>query len=692
MPEKADFIFELGTEELPPVALKTLISAFEKDVVDQLGLAGLLFSECKSFASPRRLAIRVTDCSLQQPDTTIDKKGPAIQAAFDQEGKPSKAAEGFARSCGVEVSELGRQKTDKGEWLSYQLTEKGKTAAELLPAIIQTALDNLPIPKRMRWGDSNAMFVRPVHWVLFLLGENVVNCKILGKPSGNVTYGHRFHHPEAITIDSASDYEEQLSKSGNVIADYEKRKSLIEDQLNQAAQSLNGHVPLDSALLDEVAALVEWPVAVVGNFDQEFLAVPHEALILTMKKNQKYFPVFDKDEKLLNHFITIANIESSNPETIQLGNERVIRPRLADAKFFWEQDARKTLEDRLETLKSIVFQKQLGSIYDKSVRVSRLASHIANLIGGNPDLAERAGLISRCDLVTEMVYEFADMQGIMGRYQAQRDGENPEIAQAMDEIYMPRFSGDQLPRTQTGIALAIADRLDTITGIFGIGLKPSGTKDPFALRRASLGLLRILREYSLSINLHDLITESIKLHGNNQNENATSSDVNTYILDRLNGIFAEDGVSTKLVQAVASVNPGNVIDFQNRIAAVEAFSQLPESENLAAANKRIQNILKKTKQQIPVKTDTGLFELDQESNLYNMLTVKEKDIEPLLVNDNYQQILLSLVELKQPIDEFFDHVMVMAEDNNIRLNRLSLLQRVHQLFFKVADISVLQDS
>ena len=692
MPEQADFIFELGTEELPPVALKTLISAFEKDVVDQLGLAGLLFSECKSFASPRRLAIRVSDCSLQQPDTTIDKKGPAIQAAFDQEGKPSKAAEGFARSCGVDVSDLGRQKTDKGEWLSYQLIEKGKTAAELLPAIIQTALDNLPIPKRMRWGDSNAMFVRPVHWVLFLLGENVVNCKILGKPSGNVTYGHRFHHPEAITIDSASDYEEQLSKSGNVIADYEKRKSLIEDQLNQAAQSLNGHVPLDSALLDEVAALVEWPVAVVGNFDQEFLAVPHEALILTMKKNQKYFPVFDKDEKLLNHFITIANIESSNPETIQLGNERVIRPRLADAKFFWEQDARKTLEDRLETLKSIVFQKQLGSIYDKSVRVSRLASHIANLIGGNPDLAERAGLISRCDLVTEMVYEFADMQGIMGRYQAQRDGENPEIAQAMDEIYMPRFSGDQLPRTQTGIALAIADRLDTITGIFGIGLKPSGTKDPFALRRASLGLLRILREYSLSINLHELITESIKLHGNNLTENATSSDVNTYILDRLNGIFAEDGISTKLVQAVASVNPGNVIDFQNRIAAVEAFSQLPESENLAAANKRIQNILKKTKQQIPVKTDTGLFELDQESNLYNMLTVKEKDIEPLLVKNNYQQILLSLVELKQPIDEFFDHVMVMAEDNNIRLNRLSLLQRVHQLFFKVADISVLQDS
>ena len=691
MPEKADFIFELGTEELPPVALKTLISAFEKDVVDQLGLAGLIFSECKSFASPRRLAIRVSDCSLQQPDTTIDKKGPAIQAAFDQEGKPSKAAEGFARSCGVEVSELGRQKTDKGEWLSYQLTEKGKSAAELLPAIIQTALDNLPIPKRMRWGDSNAMFVRPVHWVLFLLGENVVNCKILGKPSGNVTYGHRFHHPEAITIDSASDYEEQLSKSGNVIADYEKRKSLIEDQLNQVAQSLNGHVPLDSALLDEVAALVEWPVAVVGNFDQEFLAVPHEALILTMKKNQKYFPVFDKNEKLLNHFITIANIESSNPETIQLGNERVIRPRLTDAKFFWEQDARKTLEDRLETLKSIVFQKQLGSIYDKSVRVSRLASHIANLIGGNPDLAERAGLISRCDLVTEMVYEFADMQGIMGRYQAQRDGENPEIAQAMDEIYMPRFSGDQLPRTQTGIALAIADRLDTITGIFGIGLKPSGTKDPFALRRASLGLLRILREYSLSINLHELITESIKLHGNNLTENATSSDVNTYILDRLNGIFAEDGISTKLVQAVASVNPGNVIDFQNRIAAVEAFSQLPESGNLAAANKRIQNILKKTKEQIPVKTDTGLFELDQESNLYNMLTVKEKDIEPLLIKNNYQQILLSLVELKQPIDDFFDHVMVMAEDNNIRLNRLSLLQRVHQLFFKVADISVLQD-
>lgn len=692
MSDCADLLFELGTEELPPVALKSLKSAFQKDVVGRLEQTGLQFSSCKSFASPRRLAIMVSDCSLQQPDNNIDRRGPAVQAAFDKEGNPTKAAEGFAKSCGVEVADLGRQKTEKGEWLSYQLTEKGKTAAELLPGIFEAALDNLPIPKRMRWGNSNAMFVRPVHWVLFLLGDQVVDCSILDTQSDNFTYGHRFHHPEAISINSAAEYEDKLSSTGYVIADFEQRKNLIEKQLLEAAKKINGHIPVDTALLDEVTALVEWPVAIIGDFDKEYLEVPHEALILTMKKNQKYFPVFDNDQKLLNHFITIANIESSNPETIQKGNERVIRPRLADAKFFWEQDAKQTLEQRLDHLKGIVFQKQLGSIYDKSLRVSKLASHISNLIGGNPDLAERAGLISRCDLVTEMVYEFADMQGIMGRYQAERDGENSEVAQAMDEIYMPRFSGDQLPRTQTGISLALADRLDTLTGIFGIGLKPSGTKDPFALRRASLGLLRILREYSLSLNLHEIIGESISLHGSNITENTTSSEVNTYILERLKGIFSEDGISTKLVNAVASINPSNVVDFENRIAAVEAFSQLPEAENLAAANKRIQNILKKTDEQVPVKTDDGLFELDQERSLFEMISRKENDIEPLLADKNYQQILISLVELKQPIDDFFDHVMVMAEDKAIRQNRLSLLQRVHHLFYKVADISVLQDS
>ena len=692
MSNSADLIFELGTEELPPVALKSLKSAFEKDVVERLQQAGLGFSSYKSFASPRRLAIMVSECALQQPDNKIDKRGPAVQAAFDKDGNPTKAAEGFARSCGVDIADLSRQKTDKGEWLSYQLTEKGKSAAELLPGIIQAALDNLPIPKRMRWGNSNAMFVRPVHWVLFLLGDQVVNCSILDTQSSNISYGHRFHHPQSITINSAAEYEDKLSAIGKVIADFEQRKNLIEKQLLDAAEKINGHVPVDAVLLDEVTALVEWPVAIIGDFDPEYLEVPHEALILTMKKNQKYFPVFDNNKKLLNHFITIANIDSSNPETIQKGNERVIRPRLADAKFFWEQDAKQTLEARLEHLKAIVFQKQLGSIYDKSLRVSKLASHISNLIGGNPDLAERAGLLSRCDLVTEMVYEFADMQGIMGRYQAQRDGENSEVAQAMDEIYMPRFSGDQLPRSQTGIALALADRLDTVTGIFGIGLKPSGTKDPFALRRASLGLLRILREYSLSLNLHDLIGESISLHGNSLTENATSSEVNTYILERLKGIFSEDGISTKLINAVATVNPSNVVDFENRIAAVDAFSQLAEAENLAAANKRIQNILKKTDEQVPVKPDNGLFELEQETSLFEIITQKENQIEPLLLNKNYQQILLSLVELKQPIDDFFDHVMVMAEDSAVRLNRLSLLQQVHHLFYKVADISVLQDS
>ncbi len=515
MVETTDLLFELGTEELPPTALAHLSAALTAEFQNGLNDAKLVFSEIHSFATPRRLGLLVKDCALQQPDQEIDKRGPAVQAAFDQQGNPTRAAQGFASSCGVSVDELGRLQTDKGEWLNYQFTEKGKSAVELLPAISQTALDKLPIPKRMHWGNSDAMFVRPVHWLLFLLGDEVVPCTILDAESSNLTYGHRFHHPQAIKIIHPAEYEERLRTEGKVIADFSARRTSIIEQIETAAKTINGHVPIDEALLDEVTALVEWPAVIVGNFEEEYLQVPHEALILTMKKNQKYFPVFDSEERLKNNFITISNIDSKNPDTIRDGNERVIRPRLSDAKFFWEQDAKPTLENRLDHLKEIVFQKQLGSIYAKSARVSALASHIASLIEGDTQLAERAGLLSRCDLVTEMVFEFADMQGIMGRYQATRDGENPEIAQAMDEIYMPRFSGDVLPQTKTGIAIALADRFDTLTGIFGIGLKPSGTKDPFALRRASLGIIRILREHSLTLNIQDLIKQSSKLHGKN---------------------------------------------------------------------------------------------------------------------------------------------------------------------------------
>lgn len=692
MVETTDLLFELGTEELPPTALAHLSAALTAEFQNGLNDAKLVFSEIHSFATPRRLGLLVKDCALQQPDQEIDKRGPAVQAAFDQQGNPTRAAQGFASSCGVSVDELGRLQTDKGEWLNYQFTEKGKSAVELLPAISQTALDKLPIPKRMHWGNSDAMFVRPVHWLLFLLGDEVVPCTILDAESSNLTYGHRFHHPQAIKIIHPAEYEERLRTEGKVIADFSARRTSIIEQIETAAKTINGHVPIDEALLDEVTALVEWPAVIVGNFEEEYLQVPHEALILTMKKNQKYFPVFDSEERLKNNFITISNIDSKNPDTIRDGNERVIRPRLSDAKFFWEQDAKLTLENRLDHLKEIVFQKQLGSIYAKSARVSALASHIASLIEGDTQLAERAGLLSRCDLVTEMVFEFADMQGIMGRYQATRDGENPEIAQAMDEIYMPRFSGDVLPQTKTGIAIALADRFDTLTGIFGIGLKPSGTKDPFALRRASLGIIRILREHSLTLNIQDLIKQSSKLHGKNISNTDVIDEVSAYINDRLRGMLIDEGTSSAMVKAVGMVNPATLTDFENRIEAVTAFSELAEADNLAAANKRIHNILKKTSDKVPDTTDKTLFDSEEENSLLAKVEQKEAELKPLIATADYKAILVSLADLKDPIDGFFDHVMVMTDDEQVRLNRLSLLQRVYQLFIKVADVSVLQDS
>jgi glycyl-tRNA synthetase beta chain len=691
MSEYADLLFELGTEELPPTALATLSSAFAEEFVKGLDDANISFGDVKKFATPRRLGLKIQNCSLKQPDQHIEKRGPAVNAAFDADGNPSKAALGFAASCGTTVDQLGRIKTDKGEWLAYKLTEKGKPTKSLLTDIAKTALDKLPIPKRMRWGSSDVMFVRPAHWILFLLDDEIVPCHLLDLQSSNKTQGHRFHHPGELVVNTPADYENLLQVKGKVIADFELRKQQIRVLVEDAALSIRGHVTIDDNLLDEVTALVEWPVAIVGNFEKEYLQVPHEALILTMKKNQKYFPVFDQHGKLKNHFITISNIESKNPQTIRDGNERVIRPRLSDAKFFWDQDAKLSLEDRLDHLKEVVFQKQLGSIFDKSSRVSSLAKAIADKIGGDPDLAQRAGLLSRCDLVTEMVYEFADMQGIMGKYQAQRDGESEELASAMEEIYMPRFSGDVLPETKTGISLALADRFDTLTGIFGIGLKPSGTKDPFALRRASLGIIRILRKHSLALNIPELIADACKLHAANIDNNNVKSEVNTYIMDRLKGEFIDEGFSVGLVNSVASVDPDSLPDFVKRIEAVSEFSKLPESENLAAANKRIHNILKKNTENLPDETDSSLFENSSESNLFKVLVEKESEIKPMIDLNDYKGILSALASLKEPVDTFFDDVMVMAEDQNIRLNRLSLLQRVTRLFLLVADVSVLQE-
>jgi glycyl-tRNA synthetase beta chain len=692
MTETADLLFELGTEELPPTALSTLSTALTNEFVRGLEEANISFGEISQFATPRRLGLLIKHCSINQPDQEIEKRGPAVKAAFDGDGNPTKAAMGFASSCGTTVDQLGRISTAKGEWLAYQLVEKGKPTASLLADIAKSALDKLPIPKRMRWGSSDVMFVRPAHWILFLLGDNIVPCELLNLKSSNKSYGHRFHHPDEIQIHSPVDYQKTLHEKGKVITDFSLRKNRIRELVQEAATSIDGHVPIDEKLLDEVTALVEWPVAIVGSFDEEYLEVPHEALILTMKKNQKYFPVFDNNGNLINHFITISNIESKNPQTIRDGNQRVIRPRLSDAKFFWQQDGKQSLENRLDHLKEIVFQKELGSIYDKSSRVSSLGSTISDQIGGDTRLAQRAGLLSRCDLVTEMVYEFADMQGIMGRYQAKRDGEPDELATAMEEIYLPRFSGDKLPETKTGIAIALADRLDTLTGIFGIGLKPSGTKDPFALRRASLGIIRILRKHSLTLNIPNLIDSACKLHGDSITNQNVQNEVNTYIMERLKGEFTDEGYSVGLVNSVASVQPASLPDFVQRIEAVSDFSKLEEAENLAAANKRIHNILRKNTESLPGVTDPSLFENSAESDLFNAVTEKESLINPLIENNDYKGILSTLATLREPVDTFFDDVMVMADDDRVRLNRLSLLERVTRLFLLVADVSVLQDS
>ncbi|MGD8265335.1 MAG: glycine--tRNA ligase subunit beta, partial [Chromatiales bacterium] len=563
-------------------------------------------------------------------------------------------------------------------------------AADLLPEIAMQALNGLPIPKRMRWGSSDAEFVRPVHWLLFLHGNEVVDCTLLDTAAGNQSYGHRFHAPGAITILHPTDYEPELRYRGKVIAGFEARREAIREQVDVTATSLKGHIDIDEALLDEVTALVEWPVPVAGSFEEKYLEVPHEALILTMKKNQKYFHLLDSNGKLLPHFITISNIESSNPLVIRDGNERVIRPRLADAMFFWEQDGKKTLEERVDSLKTVVFQNKLGTLHDKSERVAALALAIAGQIDGDGELAHRAGMLSRCDLMTEMVYEFPDMQGIMGRYQARRDGEPEELAAAMEEFYLPRFSGDALPQTKTGIAIALAERLDTVVGIFGINQKPTGEKDPFGLRRATIGILRILKEHRLPLVLNDLLQLAADGLVEKIENEAVITEVRDYMLERLRGIYADEGMQADLFNAVAELEPATLSDFDQRIQAVAAFRDLPEAESLAAANKRIRNIVRKAEEEIPGEIAKRLFKLSQERALAELILKTRKEVEPLLEEKNYSEALKTLAGLRERVDDFFDEVMVMDKNREIRQNRLAILKQLGDMFLEVADISQLQ--
>ena len=687
MSERRDFLVELGTEELPPKALTRLRDAFRIELVNGLAASALEHGEVRSYATPRRLAVMIEDLSLRQPDQRIERRGPALAAAFGADGKPSKAAEGFARSCGTDVASLERLETDKGSWLVYRGEQPGQAAADLLPELVRQALSKLPIPKRMRWGAGREEFVRPVHWLVMLLGSDVVPATVLGVSSGNQTRGHRFHHPDGITIVSPREYPILLEEKGRVVVDFERRRARVREQAEAAATEIGGRVIIDPELLDEVTALVEWPVPVVGRFDEAFLGVPQEALISSMQGHQRYFPVRDAQERLLASFITIANIESSDPAAVRAGNERVIRPRLADAAFFWDQDRKRRLEQRLEGQKDVVFQQQLGSLYAKSERVATLCDYLAHELGVDPKLAVRAGWLSRCDLSSDMVGEFPELQGIMGRYYAVHDGEPADVAQALDEQYMPRFAGDRVAEGGLGQILSIADRADTLTGIFAIGRGPSGDKDPFALRRAALGLLRTVIERELDIDLWALLEQAASRHAAAVKAPEQLETVFDFCLDRLRAYYLDQGFVSELFEAVAVCRPRRPLDFHRRLLACRAFLSLPEAQSLAAANKRIRNILKKVEGEVSDQVDAAQLREPEEKALAAALSAAEREVLPLIEANRYTEALSRLAALREPVDRFFDKVMVMAEEPALRANRLALLQRIGGLFLRIADVS-----
>ena len=692
-----DFLVELGTEEMPPKALRKLSDAFTSGILTRLEKAGLNFSGHKSFAAPRRLALQITDLETSQPDKNSERRGPAIQAAFDAEGNPTKACQGFARSCGVEVGDLERLESDKGAWLVYRSVEKGKATKELIADIVSASLDELPIPKRMRWGNTRTEFVRPTQWLVMLLGEEVVDCEILALKAGRESRGHRFHCNKNLTIRKPTDYQGLLQDTGYVVADYDSRRTTIRTQVEAEAEKLGGTAVIDEDLLDEVASLNEWPSALTGHFDEEFLEVPSEALVSSMKEHQKYFHIVDAEGQLMPYFITITNIESKNPAEVVSGNEKVIRPRLADARFFFETDKKTTLNANRDKLKPVVFQSVLGSLFDKTERVARLSAFIAEQEGGNKDNAKRAGELCKSDLVSEMVLEFPELQGIMGMYYGRHDGEHDDVSRALNEQYMPRFAGDELPASLTGCAVAIADKIDTITGIFGIKQPPSGSKDPFALRRATLGVLRIIVEKKQNLDLRTLINESIASYKTHGVELPAGSELTEtvldFMLDRFRAWYQDEGIAAEVFLAVRALNPSRPFDFDKRVRATAGFMSLPEAAALASANKRVSNILAKGGDMvIPDSIDTGLLKEAAERDLNASLAECRASVEPLLVDGEYNDAMNKLATLKNPVDTFFDQVMVNADDEQIRLNRYALLKQLHSMFTHIADISLLQKS
>ena len=693
MARTADFLAEIGTEELPPKALRHLEQAFAESVQKGIEAAGLTAASLSSFATPRRLAVLVKDLQLQQAPQSIEKRGPAVNVAFDNDGNPTKAAQAFAKSCGVAPEELTRLQTKKGEWLMFRTESPGRRAAELLPKIIADALAALPVPKRMRWGSSDQEFVRPVHWVLMLLGAEIIDAEILGIRTGRETFGHRFHAPDPIGVSKPADYPKLLKRKGHVVAEFTERRALIRQQSEQAAADLSGHAILDDTVLDEVTALTEWPVAITGGFDTNFLRLPEEILIATLQDHQRYFPVRSKDGSLMPNFIAISNIDSQDAAQVRQGNERVVGPRFADAAFFWDQDCRVKLESRREALKRVVFHHALGSLYDKSSRVEKLAVALAEEFGQNKASALRAAQLSKTDLLTELVGEFPELQGRVGYYYALLDGETEIVARAIEEHYLPRQAGGQLPSTPHGNTLALADRLDTLAGIFSAGKRPTGNKDPFGLRRTALAVLRILIEQNIELDLDKYLRLAIAEQP--VDNDAVLSELYEFIIDRMKR-YCLDGhspglpagtVTPEIFESVRIQRAVSPLDFHQRLIAVCRFMQLDSAASLTVANKRIANILKSANHKGDGKINVDLFEEDAERVLHAAVGDILEAHAQGLKERNYTEVLERLAGLKEPIDNYFDAVMVMAEDADQRRNRLSLMNQLRQLFLDVADLS-----
>ena len=684
-----NFLVEIGTEELPPKALKTLATSFADNVEAELNQAGLTFDKIEWFAAPRRLAVKVLNLATQQPSKEIEKRGPAVSAAFDAEGKPTKAAEGWARGCGITVEQAERIATDKGEWLVHRAKIEGQPTKNLLNGIVSNALAKLPIPKPMRWADKTVQFIRPVHTVTMLLGDELIEGEILGVVSARTIRGHRFLGEKEFEIQHADQYPQLLRDKGSVVADFNERKAEILAKSQAKATALGGVADIEESLLEEVTSLVEYPNVLAAKFEERFLAVPAEALVYTMKGDQKYFPIYDKNGKLLPHFIFVSNINPEDPTAIIEGNEKVVRPRLTDAEFFFKTDLKQKLVDRLPRLETVLFQQQLGTLKDKTDRIEQLAGEIAKQIGADEAKAKRAGLLSKCDLMTNMVFEFTDTQGVMGMHYARHDGEDEEVAVALNEQYMPRFAGDELPKSLVASAVALADKFDTLTGIFGIGQAPKGSADPFALRRAALGALRIIVEKNLPLDLEDLVKKSAALFGDKLTNQNVVADVVDFMLGRFRAWYQDEGIAVDVIQAVLARRPTRPADFDARVRAVSHFRTLDSAEALAAANKRVSNILAKADAAIGEINLTACVE-PAEKALAEAVLALRTEVQPLIAQGDYTTVLDKLANLRAPVDSFFDNVMVNAEDPALRQNRLAILNTLQGLFLQVADISVLQ--